>query len=261
MREIICDAIAKENKTSGPLVDLYSYFTDQCEEAFVDEHVIIQGKELVNPADKRDGEASKTSSPFSSVSSDDLLDGEINSSSESDDMRYEALKKAQAAERKGIQQQVQPELKPKTCTIIRLPKPKPQNVLTEDEKKYVAENVGKLDMKNSEGIREVVKNHVTPDADGNMDFELEQLPYEVGKNLYRYIKACLQRQKSNERQRENCKKRAIQRNIEKAEQMTLQPPQQVTETKKRKVEKPVKVEELKPNFSNFTVQQLSEYME
>ena len=106
MREIICDAIAKENKTSGPLVDLYSYFTDQCEEAFVDEHVIIQGKELVNPADKRDGEASKTSSPFSSVSSDDLLDGEINSSSESDNMRYETLKKAQAAERKGIQQQV-----------------------------------------------------------------------------------------------------------------------------------------------------------
>ena len=191
MREIICNAIAKENKTSGPLVELYSYFIDQCEEAFVDEHNLIQGKELAKPADKTDGVASKTSSPFSSVSSDDLLDDGINSSSESDDMRYEVLKKAQAAERKGIQQQVQPEPKPKTCTIIRLPKPKPQNELSEDEKKYVAENVGKLDMKNSEGIREVVKNHVTPDADGNMDFELEQLPYEVGKNLYRYIKACL----------------------------------------------------------------------
>ena len=106
MRAIICDAIAQENKTSGPLVELYSYFTDQCEEAFVDEHMIIQGKELMNPANKRNSEASKTSSPFSPISSDDLLDGDINSSSESDDMRHEALKKAQAAERKGIQQQV-----------------------------------------------------------------------------------------------------------------------------------------------------------
>ena len=48
-------------------------------------------------------------------------------------------------------------------------------------------------MKATEGIRDVVKNHVTPDADGDMDFELEQLPFEVGKNLYRYIKACMRR--------------------------------------------------------------------
>ena len=106
MREIICDAIAKANKTTGPLVELYSYFTDQCEEAFVDDHVIIQGKELPKLAGKRDCGMSKNSSPFSSVSSDEL-DGGLNSSSESDDMRHETLKKAQAAERQhGIQTQV-----------------------------------------------------------------------------------------------------------------------------------------------------------
>ena len=45
MREIICEAIAVANTTSGPLVELYSYFTDQCEEAFVDDHMIMLGKE------------------------------------------------------------------------------------------------------------------------------------------------------------------------------------------------------------------------
>ena len=52
----------------------------------------------------------------------------------------------------------------------------------------------------------------------------------------------------------------MQRNIEKAEQDLLKPPQ-VVETKKRKFEKPEKIEEIKPNFSNFSVAGLSAYME
>lgn len=65
--------------------------------------------------------------------------------------------------------------------------------MTLEEKQFVAENVGKLDLKASEGIREIVKDNVTADEDGNMDFELEQLPYAVGKTLYKYIKVHMRR--------------------------------------------------------------------
>ena len=37
LRDIITGAIADKNITTGPLVDLYSYFTDQCEEASIDD--------------------------------------------------------------------------------------------------------------------------------------------------------------------------------------------------------------------------------
>ena len=40
LRDIICDAIAERNVTNGPLPDLYSYFTDQCEEAEIDDDYI-----------------------------------------------------------------------------------------------------------------------------------------------------------------------------------------------------------------------------
>ena len=87
---------------------------------------------------------------------------------------------------------VKPEPEPQTCTVIKLPK-STENQLTNEEKKYVAENVGKLDLKASEGIREIVKDNVTTDENGDMDFELEQLLYEVGKALYRYIKVHMRR--------------------------------------------------------------------
>ena len=40
LRDIICDAIAARNVTNGPLADLYSYFTDQCEGAEIDDDYI-----------------------------------------------------------------------------------------------------------------------------------------------------------------------------------------------------------------------------
>ena len=39
-----------------------------------------------------------------------------------------------------------------------------------EEKKYIAENVGKLDLKASEGIREIVKDNVAANENGDMDF-------------------------------------------------------------------------------------------
>jgi len=62
---------------------------------------------------------------------------------------------------------------PQTCTVIRLPKQSTGPSLSLEEKQYVAENVGKLDLKASEGIRDIVKNNVSPDENGDMDFELE----------------------------------------------------------------------------------------
>ena len=88
-----------------------------------------------------DSKGSKNSSPFSSASSDDHMDDQLHSSSESDDERYDALKQAQAAQRNTPQARQEP----KTCTIIRLPKPKPDEILTDEEKQYIAENVSKLD--------------------------------------------------------------------------------------------------------------------
>ena len=41
LRKIICDEIAKQNVTEGPIVELYSYFTDQCEEAQIDEEYMM----------------------------------------------------------------------------------------------------------------------------------------------------------------------------------------------------------------------------
>ena len=45
LRDIICGAIATKNVTSGPLVELYSYFTDQCEDLSIDDEEIIQKKQ------------------------------------------------------------------------------------------------------------------------------------------------------------------------------------------------------------------------
>ena len=101
------------------------------------------------------------------------------------------LKQAQASAQRDEKSMQECQLEPKVCTIIRLPKQTSGEFLTNEQKQYIAENVGKLDAKGSEGIRDVVKNHVVPDEEGNMDFELEQLPYEIGKNLYKHIKTRL----------------------------------------------------------------------
>ncbi len=94
-------------------------------------------------------------------------------SSESDDQRQHNLKQAQAIQRQQLRGLESSQAVPPTCTIIRLPKQAPDEFLTSEEKLYIAENVGRLDMKASEGIREIVKNNVSADDDGNMDFELE----------------------------------------------------------------------------------------
>ena len=52
----------------------------------------------------------------------------------------------------------------------------------------MAENVGNLNQKASEGVRDIVQNHIKPDENGNLDFELEKLPYEVNLTLYNYVK-------------------------------------------------------------------------
>ena len=42
--------------------------------------------------------------------------------------------------------------------------------MTLEEKQFIADNVGKLDLKASEGIREIVKDNVEPTEEGDMDF-------------------------------------------------------------------------------------------
>lgn len=67
----------------------------------------------------------------------------------------------------------------------------------------MAENVGKLNQKASEGVRDIVQNHIKPDENGNLDFELEKLPYDVNLLLYNYVKRqvklALDREKSRQR--------------------------------------------------------------
>ena len=48
--------------------------------------------------------------------------------------------------------------------------------------------MGRLNQKASEGVVEIVKEHTPPDENGNLDFELEKLPYEVSLTLYNYVK-------------------------------------------------------------------------
>ena len=48
--------------------------------------------------------------------------------------------------------------------------------------------MGRLNQKASEGVVEIVKDHISPDENGNLDFELEKLPYEVSLALYNYVK-------------------------------------------------------------------------
>ena len=48
--------------------------------------------------------------------------------------------------------------------------------------------MGRLNQKASEGVVEIVKDHISPDENGNLDFELEKLPYEVSLTLYNYVK-------------------------------------------------------------------------
>ena len=109
----------------------------------------------------------------------------LQTSSESDNFIHKQTKKAETKTHDVKQE-------PKTCTVIRLPKQSNEQ-LSLEEKQYVSENVGKLDLKASEGIREIVQTYVSADDNGNMDFELEALPYEVGKTLYRFIKAQMRR--------------------------------------------------------------------
>ena len=48
--------------------------------------------------------------------------------------------------------------------------------------------MGRLNQKASEGVVEIVKDSIAPDENGNLDFELEKLPYEVSLTLYNYVK-------------------------------------------------------------------------
>ena len=143
---------------------------------------------------------------------------------------------------------------PRTCTVIRVPKPVPDPSLTLEEIKYIAENVGRLDLKASEGIREIVKNNdnVQVDDSGDMEIELEQLPYEVSKQLYRYVKAQIRRMHQNE----SARRKTEERRAQKCEELSLS---KISTTEKTK--KVVKKKEQKPDFSGFSVQELSEYME
>ena len=65
----------------------------------------------------------------------------------------------------------------------------------------MAENVGNLNQKASEGVRDIVQNHIKPDENGNLDFELEKLPYEVNLTLYNYVKHQVKLAKSRDRSR------------------------------------------------------------
>ena len=115
-------------------------------------------------------------------------------------------------------------------------------------------------MKGSEGIRDVVKNHVVPDEEGNMDFELEQLPYEIGKNLYKYIKKRISQMQSNEKGRKKALQKRERKEAEKAKAKPELPSQAKAQVKKS--EKPIKpitkepspAKLPKPDFSGYTVQ-------
>ena len=48
--------------------------------------------------------------------------------------------------------------------------------------------MGRLNQRASEGVLEIVKDHISPDENGNLDFELEKLPYEVALTLYNFVK-------------------------------------------------------------------------
>ena len=48
--------------------------------------------------------------------------------------------------------------------------------------------MGRLNQRASEGVLEIVKDHISPDENGNLDFELEKLPYEVSLTLHNYVK-------------------------------------------------------------------------
>ena len=48
--------------------------------------------------------------------------------------------------------------------------------------------MGRLNQRASEGVRDIVKDHITPDENGNLDFELESIPYETSLALYNYVK-------------------------------------------------------------------------
>ena len=65
----------------------------------------------------------------------------------------------------------------------------------------MAENVGNLNQKASEGVRDIVQNHIKPDENGNLDFELEKLPYEVNLTLYNYVKHQVKLAKGRDRSR------------------------------------------------------------
>ena len=74
--------------------------------------------------------------------------------------------------------------------------------LTGDQKQFLAQNVGRLDQKASEGVRDIVKHHIQPDENGNLDFDLELLPYQVSLSLYEFVKNQIDQEESREHKRQ-----------------------------------------------------------
>ena len=126
---------------------------------------------------------------------DSNLDSNLLASSESDSYEQKLTKSEDISTKKTsekpepekVQLEQKPE-EPKRCSTRIVLTLKEKKELSDEQKIFLAENVGKLNQRASEGVLEIVKDHISPDENGNLDFELEKLPYEVSLTLYNYVK-------------------------------------------------------------------------